>query len=192
MPLINRNSRLTLLALALSASALAGCAALPDGPSIDFPATRPEGATTQPLTQEAEDSTAWDDIAAGLKRTGVLKDNVYIVTVPRTDLDVSIEGMDVPAAAGIASEFRFYRCPCGKMNVIGQFCIADYEANDVIDSLRQGHFIVASLGPMLLYERPRLLLARFQSEGEPAALAKTLREALSWTGKERSGTPLKK
>ena len=71
------------------------------------------------------------------------------------------------------------------MNVVGQFIVADYEANDVIDALRAGHLYVASTGPALLYEKPRLMLIRFQGEGDAASLAKPIREALRWTGKER-------
>ena len=142
-----------------------------------------------PADDNGEDETdeqAWKSIRAALGQEGVFRDNVLSFTFPRDDLEVTIQGNDTPAAAGIASDFRFYRCPCGLINVIGQFVVADYEANDVIDALREGHVEVASVGPMLLHERPRLLLVRFQGENKRGgALAKTLRTALSWTGKER-------
>ena len=38
---------------------------------------------------------------------------------------------------------------------------------------------------MLLGEKPRLTLIRFQGEGDADALAKSLKEALRWTGEER-------
>ncbi|MDB5298549.1 MAG: peptidase [Phycisphaerales bacterium] len=120
-----------------------------------------------------------------LERKGVIKDGVYVVTVPRDDLDVTIEGMGIPTAAGIESVFYFYRCPCGKMNVAGQFVTADYEANDVADALRQGQLKITSIGPLLLYEKPRLLVVRFQAEGDAVLMAKALREALRWTAAER-------
>jgi len=111
---------------------------------------------------------------------------VLTFTFPRADLDITLQGNDIPVAAGLASEFRFYRCPCGLLNVIGQFVVADYEANDVVDALRAGHVEVASVGPFMLHERPRLLLVRFQGENKHGGvLAQTLRTALSWTGEER-------
>jgi hypothetical protein len=135
---------------------------------------------------EETDEQAWKAIAAALGRPGELKDAVYRVVFLRDDLDVTVEGNDVPTAAGLASEFHFYRCPCGRINVVGQFVVADYEANDVIDALRGGAIEVASVGPLLLHEKPRLLLIRFFGENRSGgALAKTLRTALSWTGKER-------
>ena len=136
--------------------------------------------------EDETDEQAWQSIRAALGQGGAFRDNVLSFTFPRDDLEVTVQGNDTPIAAGVASDFRFYRCPCGLINVIGQFVIADYEANDVIDALREGHVEVASVGPMLLHERPRLLLIRFQGENKRGgALAKTLRTALSWTGRER-------
>ena len=132
------------------------------------------------------DEQAWHSIRAALGREGALRDGVLSFLFPRDDMEVTIQGNDTPVGAGLASDFRFYRCPCGLLNVLGQFVVADYEANDVIDALREGHVEVASVGPMLLHERPRLLLIRFQGENKRGGeLAKTLRTALSWTGRER-------
>jgi hypothetical protein len=112
-----------------------------------------------------------------------LKAGVYTVTFPRDDLNVRIDGMDVPTAAGIESTFRFYICSCGKTVVIGQFVCADYEANDVLLALQQNDFLVSSVSPYLLYEKPRLLCIRFQSEGDAQKQSTTLKSALSWTAK---------
>ena len=151
--------------------------------------TTPAPSTLAPATPAPSTSPfdpAWADIAKTLERQGVLHDAVYKVTVPRDDLDVSIEGMAVPTSAGVESVFWFYRCPCGKMNVAGQFVVADYETNDVIDELRRNAVLmVAGLSPFLQYEKPRLQLIRFQGEGDAVAMAKAIREALRWTGKER-------
>jgi hypothetical protein len=136
-------------------------------------------ATTQPTDAE------WAEISRALGRTGVLHDGVYTITIPRDDFDVSIDGMGIPTAAGLESAFHFYRCPCGKMNVAGVFVLADYESNDVLDALRKGQVNVASIAPLLLYARPNLLALRFQAEGDGATMAKTLRDALRCTGKER-------
>jgi hypothetical protein len=147
------------------------------------------GADAPDAPEEATDAQAWQAVATALGRPGELKDGVLTVTVPRDDLEVTVEDNVVPVAAGLASEFRFYRCPCGRINVVGQFVVADYEANDVIDALRQvpdARLEVASVGPLLLHERPRLTLIRVFGENKRGGtLARTLRTALSWTGKER-------
>ena len=148
-------------------------------------------AQEEQFADEETDEQAWKRIATGLKQAGTLRDGVFTVTFPRADLSVTVHGNAVPAGAGLESRFDFYRCPCGKINVVGQFVVADYEANDVLDALRApaegAELDVASVGPLLLYEKPRLLLVRFQGEGDTsAALAKPLRAALDNTGKARS------
>ena len=128
----------------------------------------------------------WHPLDRTVGAAGVLHDDVYTFTLPRGDLDVAVDGMAVPAAAGVASQFNFFRCTCGKVRVVGQFCCADYEANDVIDAIRPGSLIqVSAVGPMFLLDRPRVTLVRFQGEGDASALAKLLRDGLDWMGDAR-------
>jgi hypothetical protein len=169
-----------LIAMAL----LAGCAAAADPP----PAAQPSVASATPAadSQAPTDSQTWQTIAKTLGHSGVVKDHVYVVTIPRDDLNVTIDGMPIPTAAGLESQFRFYRCPCGKLNVVGQFCVTDYESNDVAAALMNARFDVPSMSPMFLYDTPRLMILRFQGEGSPQDLGKTLHDALTWMGPERT------
>ncbi len=131
----------------------------------------------------------WKPLDAIVGAKGQLKDDVYTYVLPRTDLNVTVDSMDVPTAAGIASEFHFFRCTCGKMRIVGQFCCADYEANDVIDAIRPGDLLeVASVGPMFISDKPRITIVRFQGEGDAQAMAKLLKSAQSWMGDARSAT----
>ena len=164
-----------------------------DRPSRVTYAADAVGGSPAPKTQPASDlldketppAAHWAFLAKAFNKPGVEHDGVYTVTIPRDDWDVNIEGMPVPTAAGLASVFHFYRCPCGKTNVVGAFCVADYEVNDVIDALRAAHVQVVSIAPMLLYTRANPQIVRFQAESQTEPLSKALREALRWTGKER-------
>ena len=123
---------------------------------------------------------------SGLNALLNVTDQVYTVTVPRGDLDVKIDGMSVPASAGLASTFHFYRCTCGKMSVLGEFIVIDYEANDVIDALRLGAIIrITAVSPIAIGDKPHLLSVRFHGEGEATPLAKLVKEAMRWTGEGR-------
>lgn len=155
---------------------MAGC-------SISSPA--PATAPTAASGPSAQEVAGWKQIADALGKAGSARDGVYTVTFPRDDLFVRIEGMDVPTAAGIESVFRFYQCSCGKTIVIGQFVLPNYEANDVVYALQKQDIVVSSVGPLLMYEKPRLIEVRFQAEGHPRRLAESLRQALDWTGKNR-------
>jgi hypothetical protein len=131
----------------------------------------------------AED--AWAVIEQVLGTKGTMDRGLYRVTLEREDLDVQMEAGAVPAGA-LRSEFDFFRCDCGKMNVVGQFCVADYEANDVMDALRQGAGMkVASVAPMFMGDHPRVLAIRFQGEGGARQLASLIHEALGWMGEAR-------
>ena len=167
------NLKFAVTCLLLCSPLVTGCVS---APPEEPPPTRPTATAT-------EGQTDYPAVAKTLGHPGVLHDNVYTVTIPRDDLPVSIEGMDVPAAAGIASVFNFYKCTCGKSVVIGQFLCADYEANDVLLALQQSDILVSSVSPYLIYEKPRLLCIRFQSEGDAQKQATALKSALNWTAK---------
>jgi hypothetical protein len=168
--------------LACAAALASGCSSLGGGPSA---ATQPTSGPASQSSDEMTDAQAWKLISETLGKPGELKDGVYTVTFPRDDLTVRIEGMDVPTAAGIESTFRFYRCSCGKTVVLGQFVLPDYEANDVAYALEKENINISSLGPYLLYEKPRMMMVRFQAEGHPDLLAAAIHSALQWTGKNR-------
>jgi len=135
-------------------------------------------AATQPTTAE------WDAIGKELGTPGVAKDGVYTVSLLRSDVEVHTDDGQIPAGL-LKHEFQFYRCDCGKMNVAGQFCVVEYESNDVIDALRGGMMKVASVAPMFQGEHPRMLTVRFQGSGGSQQLAKTIKGALEWTGEAR-------
>lgn len=161
------------------------------GCATKHPTERAILALHAPSAHGADDSDDDSEAAifAGLDqvfgRKGEVKDGVYRLVTPRPDLVVTVDGMDVPTGAFLESDFRFWRCPCGKALVNGQFILADYEANDVIDELLKGGLHIASLSPALLNDHPRLLLIRFQGEGRAKGLAKALTSALSYTGEAR-------
>jgi hypothetical protein len=121
-------------------------------------------------------------------KPGQITGRVYTLTLPRGDLDVfTLDQGDIPAEAGLATTLHLWRCTCGKYYITGQFCVADYESNDVIDGLRTGnHISIVSVAPMLLQDKPRILAIRIQGEGDIDTLIKPLKEALRWMGDNRS------
>jgi hypothetical protein len=162
--------------------------------SFQLPAADNKPAEKQDAAPVAEDTVKKLD-PAHLKmltdaldaKPGEVKGKVFTLTLPRTDLDVNtLEMGDVPVEAGLATTLRLFRCGCGKYYVIGEFCVTDYESNDVIDALRGGQFSIASVAPMLLQEKPRIVLIRFQGDGEINDVIKTLKEAFRWVGENRT------
>lgn len=174
--------------LALSVTLETGCGSSSfDSPSASKPATITQ--SSAPTLQTA--AAAWEQIAQILGKSGESRDGVYTLSFPREDLSVRIDGMDVPTAAGIASTFRFYQCSCGKTVVLGEFVLTDYECNDVAYALQKENILISSMGPFLIYEKPRLMAVRFQAEGTPEGLARTIKSALDWVGSNRTPPPQK-
>lgn len=125
---------------------------------------------------------------------GEVKGKVYTVYIPRSDLDVrNIVQGDIPIEAGLSTRLYLWRCPCGKYFIVGDFCVIDYESNDVLDALRKSFFEVASVAPIFLQDKPRIMSIRFQGEGDIDKVAGTIKEALKWMGEERTkpANPLK-
>jgi hypothetical protein len=158
-------------------------------------AADPAPAAAPAAAAQADDHSSSIDakaLSAILGVNGDLKNSIYHVTVPREDLSVSVEGMFVPVDAGLASVFHFWVCSCGKTVVYGEFCLADYEVNDVVDALRAGGVRVTSVSNLLIGEQPKLMGVRFYAEGDGPELAKAIKAALNNTGEARNAKqPLK-
>lgn len=162
--------------------------------SFQLPAADDKPPATPPPTDTSDEAPKKLDPAhlkaltqALSAKPGEIKGKVFTLTLPRTDLDVNtLEMGDVPVEAGLATTLHLFRCGCGKYYVIGEFCVTDYESNDVIDALRAGQFEIASVAPMLLQEKPRLLLIRFQGDDNIEGVIKTLKEAFRWIGENRT------
>jgi hypothetical protein len=147
---------------------------------------QPPAPSVDPPVEDDSEPTLFRQLDETFKRKGEVKDGVYRLVTPRSDLLVTMDGRDVATGAFLESDFRFWRCPCGKLLVNGQFVLADHEVNDVVDELQEGRLHVVAIAPLLLHEKPRLLMVRFQGEGSATELATALRSALSYTGDERS------
>jgi hypothetical protein len=163
-----------------AAPAPPAAAAAADKPAAAAPADDADNKKLDPahMRQLAE--------ALGAK-PGVTVGPVHTLTLPRDDLDVrTLEMGDIPVEAGLASTIRTFRCHCGKYFVIGEFCLADYESNDVIDALRKGQMQIVSVGPVLLQESPRLVMLRFQGEGHIEDLLPTFKNTVRWIGENRT------
>ena len=131
------------------------------------------------------------DIDERMRSVGTFDKEVYSYAVPVTDLHLRVEDMDVPPEAGIASTIHFFRCPCGKMRVVGQICCRAQEAADVVEALADKAVIrVGSVAPMFQRAEPQLMLVRFQGEGGAVDLARVLRRALDWTASGQAGPQL--
>jgi hypothetical protein len=121
-----------------------------------------------------------------LGRSGQKSGDVYRVGFPRTDLHVSVAGLDIKSGLALGSWAAFSGTD-GDAMVMGDLVLLEDEVNPVIKSLRSAGFEITAVHNHLVGETPRVLYVHYMGHGEVSEIAKSLRSALA-----QSKTPLDK
>jgi Domain of Unknown Function (DUF1259) len=121
-----------------------------------------------------------------LGRSGQKSGDVYRVGFPRTDLHVSLAGVDIKPGLALGSWAAFSGSDSDAM-VMGDLVLLEDEVNPVIKSLRSGGFEITAVHNHLMGEKPHVLYVHYMGHGEVSEIAKSLRSVLA-----QSKTPLDK
>ncbi|MBB3019480.1 hypothetical protein FHR70_002545 [Microvirga lupini] len=118
-------------------------------------------------------------IASGLGKQGTeMPGGVYRVGLPRTDLEVTLDGVAIKPALALGSWLAFK--PMGnEVMVMGDLVLTQEEINPVLTRLEQGGVEITALHNHLLRSSPATMYMHVHGQGEPSKLATTLREALN-------------
>jgi hypothetical protein len=118
-------------------------------------------------------------IASGLGKQGTeMPGGVYRVGLPRTDLEVTLDGVAIKPALALGSWLAFK--PMGnEVMVMGDLVLTQEEINPVLTRLEQGGVEITALHNHLLRSSPATMYMHVHGHGEPSKLAATLREALN-------------
>ena len=128
---------------------------------------------------------AWDDVAKALGRPGTeMPGGVYRVGLGRSDLKVTVDGVQVLPSLALGSYLAFQRVGNQGM-VMGDLVLLHEEVNPVMQKLVDGGVEITALHNHILRSTPATMYMHFSGHGDPVKLAATLREALS-----QSKTPL--
>jgi len=141
---------------------------------------RPPGANAQ---QKAESD--WKPVEEALGKSGqVMPGDVFRVAMPRTDLKVKVQGVDVKAGFALGSYAAFKKM--GKDAVVmGDLVLLDEEVQDVMAALASKGLAITALHNHLNEMSPHVMYMHYGGHGDAVQLASAIREALS-----KSGTPL--
>jgi hypothetical protein len=117
-------------------------------------------------------------IASGLGKPGTeMPGGVYRVGLPRTDLEVTLDGVAIRPALALGSWLAFK--PMGtEVMVMGDLVLTQEEINPVLSRLEQGGVEITALHNHLMRASPATMYMHVHGHGEPSKLATTLREAL--------------
>ncbi len=128
--------------------------------------------------------TAKIDEAMG--RSGQKTGDVYRLGFPRTDLHVSIGGVDIKPGLALGSWAAFAGNDNDAM-VMGDLVLLENELTPVMKKLRAAGFDISAVHNHVLNESPRVIYMHYMGHGKAVELAKSLHSALA-----ESKTPLDK
>jgi hypothetical protein len=119
-------------------------------------------------------------------RSGQKTGDVYRLSFPRTDLHVSIAGVEIKPGLALGSWAAFAGNDNDAM-VMGDLVLLENELPPVMKKLRTAGFDISAVHKHLLNETPRVMYLHYVGHGKAVELAKSLQAALA-----ESKTPLDK
>lgn len=132
--------------------------------------------------------SAWQEVGKVFGQEGkALPGDVQKYSWPRGDLHVVIGTVTVRPALALGSWAAFKSEEAStRAMTMGDLVLLGPEVNPVVRELQAGGFEILAIHNHLIGETPRLLYVHFMARGEPAAMARTLKTALS-----RTKTPMR-
>jgi hypothetical protein len=115
-----------------------------------------------------------------LGRKGRINGSILSVSVPRAET-ITLDGMVVPPAAGVATAINFEDMGGGNVAATGDFVLLGSEIAAVQSSLLANGFEITALHHHMIDESPHLYYMHFWVVGDPAKVASALHDALSHT-----------
>ncbi len=120
----------------------------------------------------------WAPVAQALGKSGTeMPGNVYRVGMPRTDLNVTLDGVRLKAGFALGSWVAFE--PMGKeAMVMGDLVLTQDEIEPVMKKLLEGGIEVSALHNHLLRASPLPFYMHISGHGDPVTLAHSIHDAL--------------
>lgn len=127
----------------------------------------------------------WNAVGQALGKSGQVQDGgVFRVAMPRTDLTVTVQGVEVKPGFALGSYAAFKKTGKSAM-VMGDLVLLDGEVPGVMAGLEAKRFTITALHTHLNEVSPHVMYLHYLGRGDAVELARGLREALA-----ASKTPL--
>ncbi|MDK2744061.1 MAG: DUF1259 domain-containing protein [Nitrospira sp. BO4] len=135
-----------------------------------------------PVTGEAAATDSLDTkaIEQAIGKPGEMKDDVYKISLPRKDLSVSLNGVQLKPGFALGSWLAFKQA--GHVTVVdGDLVLTEHEVGAVFRKLRKEGIQVSALHNHLIGESPKLMFLHIEGKGDAGKMAVSVKEALSLT-----------
>jgi Domain of Unknown Function (DUF1259) len=130
------------------------------------------------VAEEVSMAPAWvERVQTKLSRKGTFKGGVLAYGVPRAE-QVSMNGMTIPPAAGVAQAVNFQAAEGENIATTGDFVLIAAEVGPVMSELRGHGIAVTALHSHMLTEEPRLFFMHFWAVGSAESVAEGIGAAL--------------
>jgi len=123
----------------------------------------------------------WKQVEAAMGRPGQMQPgDVIKFGMPRKDLHVVLDGVDIKAGLALGSWVAFKRDGSGAM-VMGDLVLTEDEVEPVMMKLQEGGIHESAIHNHLLGESPHVMYMHIASQGDPVQMAKAIHDALALT-----------
>jgi hypothetical protein len=125
---------------------------------------------------------AWKIVEQGMGRPGQLQpDGAYKFSMPRKDLNVLVNGVQIKPALALGS-WAAFSSPGEHAAVMGDLVLTEDEVPPVMRKLQAGGIEITALHNHLLHESPRVMYMHIHGTGDAPGLARAIHNALGETG----------
>src|SRR5215213_8617604 len=142
------------------------------------------GAFALGATAASAQSIDWDKVDAAFGRKATVSGDVHRYGFPRTDLNVTLDGVTIEPALALGGWLAFKPAHGGAM-VMGDLVLLESEINPVMTVLIQNGLEITAVHNHILRGSPATFYMHVGGHGDPVKLATTILQAL-----QSSKTPL--
>ena len=132
--------------------------------------TMATGATAQEID--------WKKVDTALEKTGTVAGEVHRYGFPRSDLQVSVDGVAIRPALALGGWAAFMPMR-GEAMVMGDLVLLETEINPVMAKLLEGGIDITAVHNHLLRANPETFYMHIGGHGDPVKMAEVIRSALA-------------
>jgi hypothetical protein len=120
----------------------------------------------------------WKSVDIALGRTGSVSGSVHRYGFPRSDLQVTVDGIAIKPALALGGWTAFMPAPGGAM-VMGDIVLLETEINPVMTKLLEGGMEITAVHNHLLRANPETFYMHISGHGDPVKMAEAIHAALA-------------
>ena len=121
----------------------------------------------------------WQAVGEALGKEGTVQpDGIYRVGLPRSDLKVQLDGVEIKPALALGTWLAFQPVGDTEAMVMGDLVLMQDEVNPVLSELLDAGLEVTALHNHFFFDDPKVYFMHVAGEGALAAVAQRVRNAV--------------